>query len=791
MAKTKKNKKPSPGGRSFIFQSRLKRRVKVVGVLLTLCLAALAARIGYIKVAFGNEYERTAVIQAYNSGNSVEEVVTPNRGAILDRNMQPLAVSEIVYTVILDIRTLATLDDADIAQTIGSLSDDLKMPLSDIDAVLAKNDDGTLVNDTRYYQLARQVPAETANTIKNRKLKCVYLVDDTKRSYVYGTFAPQVIGFERGDPTANWGLENSYNSDLSGIPGRIFRIYDQEGGAVTEDVPAIAGYTLVTTLDQDIQNICQSSADALGKQFQPQYASVSVMNPNTCEVLGMAQYPSFSDSAPSDPGFFTNDAFAKAWDKLPQDEQSADLYQAWVNYNLTRSFEPGSIFKPITVAAALEEGLISENSTFYCGGYKDILGVRIPCWIYNSTGGGHGEENLTRVLANSCNVGLMDIAQILGRDLFFKYRNDFGYGEKTGIDLPGEASVSDPSVMYPLSALNPVELATSSFGQGSNCTVIQAMTAFSAIINGGNLMKPYVVSQVLDSDGNVVRTNSPEVVRKPISKETSDIVRRMLGAVVRPNGTGYKAVIDGYSMGGKTGTAQQGVRAKGEYVVSFIAFLPVDDPQYLALVLIDRPAGNAEVQGSTSAGPMMRSVMQEIIKAKSIRPDVSAGDAGSGANSLGEAVVPDYTGMSLAETTKSLNGLGMDYSVFGSGSVVNNQFPLAGEQAPAGSRILIYVSNPAGGESGLTAVPRVVGLSADEAVAKITESGLVPVPYYGNVSGGGSDTANPGEPVTSNAEPGDNAAGGSSGPAGVVYEQMPDTEAMIQQGTEVKLKIRF
>ncbi|MCL2463055.1 MAG: penicillin-binding transpeptidase domain-containing protein, partial [Defluviitaleaceae bacterium] len=398
--------------------NRPKRRTIGIAIVICLCLAGLLARVGYIKIAYGNEYERDAVIQAYNGGNNVEEVVTPNRGSILDRNMQPLAVSETVYNVILDIRNLVTLDEKQISKTVTTLSTVLSMQEADIRALLAKDADGKLVNDTMYYQLAKQVSADVAKQITDAAPQCVYLVNDTKRDYVYGTFAPQVIGFQRGDPgeDRNWGLENSYNNDLTGTPGRIFRTFTQDNNAVTEDVPATQGYSLVTTLDMDIQNICQDAASGLGEQFDPQYASVVVMNPNTCEILGMAQYPSFSDEAPSDPTYFTSADMKQTWDTLSPDLQSTDLYNTWVNYNITRTFEPGSIFKPITVAAALEEGLISANSTFYCPGFKQVADWKIPCWIYAQTGGGHGEETVTQVLANSCNVGLMDIVQILGRD---------------------------------------------------------------------------------------------------------------------------------------------------------------------------------------------------------------------------------------------------------------------------------------------------------------------------------------------------------------------------------------
>ena len=754
-----------------------------LGIIFTACIAALLTYVGYVKNVHGDEYERMAVIQAYHGRNNVEQTITPVRGSILDRNRQPLAVSDTVYTLVIDVRTLAGLSQEEINETVNGLAELTGATLEEMRGYLATNDDGSLVYDTRYKEIRKSLPRRTAGLIREASLKCVYLVDDTKREYVDGLFAPQIIGFQRDNSTANWGLESRYNEEMTGEAGRVFRRFDEDANPVTQEIPAKPGYSLITTIDSAIQRFAQDTANEAGRLYEPEYASIVIMDPNTCEIYAMAQYPSFDNNNPTDPEFFTDRQIRSIWEDLEDEEQANYLFRNWINFNISRSFEPGSIFKPFVVAAALEENLIGLHSNnFYCGGKKQVLDRELPCWI-DSYFNIHGNQTLTQVIANSCNIAMIEINQILGRDLFYKYRCDFGFGEKTGIDLPGEESVSSPLVMYTRNRLNPVEMATSSFGQGFNATAIQSMTAFAALINGGNLMRPYVVSQIIDADGNVVRENKPETVRKVISKQTSDQMREMLHEVVTPEGTGKRAVIPGYTIGGKTGTAQQG-KDRDKVTVSFMAFLPVENPQFLALAIIDKPREEGH-QGSTSAAPMLQEVMLNLIKYKNIpQSEESDYNVTIPSDAVG---VPDYGGMQLTDATRSLNNYGFDYTLTGSGATVTGQFPAPGQQATPGSMITLYIAE--GEEDELEVIPSAVGLDVDEAVDILTRSGFVPVLFYETQSL--TAQGDVGEPVTVNPGEEDQTDRGDANiQGGTVYEQMPVSANPVQKGIQVKLKIR-
>ncbi|MDR3239367.1 MAG: hypothetical protein LBT44_04710, partial [Clostridiales bacterium] len=443
-----------------VSERRMKRRIIGAGVFVCLCEAALLGVIGYQKLAYGDDYERKAVIQLLNGSNNIEQTIQPGRGFILDRNRQPLAVSENVYDIILDVKVLNQKEDEAKEKILTTIADLLDMDVERLHAIAADPQN----QNNHYYILQREAPVETAMLIRDTEkqiaesrqkrektpydLSCVYLVGGTKRNYTPGTAAPQVIGFIRGE--THFGLESSYNQELAGEPGRIFRAYAGADDPVTEEAPAIQGYTLITTLDAAIQEFARQAVDDAAKMYEPQHASVLVMNPNTGEVLAMAQYPSFDANAPASPDNFTG--LKEAFDSLPEDERLNQLNDLWNNFNIYHLFEPGSIFKPVVASAALEENIVTPEDLFTCSGHLEVAGTDIACWI-QATGGTHGEQNLTQSLANSCNVAMMKIAQKLGRNLFFQYRNDFGFGEKTGVDLPGEASASSQNVMYTLQQL--------------------------------------------------------------------------------------------------------------------------------------------------------------------------------------------------------------------------------------------------------------------------------------------------------------------------------------------------
>ncbi len=647
----------------------MKNKLHILRLLFLFLLFCLITRIAYIKLCYGSAYEASAKLQSLGALN---ETLPPSRGLVLDRNGLPLAENMPVYDVILEPIILAQLSEKEQKKTIETLSLLLSLPEEELWTALATDSNGVLLHHTYYYPIAKSVSFETAALIEEKELKGAWLEKKEKRYYPYKTLASHVIGFLRGN--AAWGIENSYDFLLKGQSGRKFRKY-QNGRAVNEYYPAKNGCTLITTLDTSIQQIAEKGVSEAMHSFPCETASVIVMNPNTGEVLGMASSASLDCNFPSLP----TGAAEEAFEKLTGEEQSDYLSKMWNNFNISSTFEPGSIFKPMLVAAALDENIITPGTQFYCQGFQQVADRKIHC-IRRS---GHGTESLEDAISNSCNVAMMEIADKMGRDLFYQYQTDFGFGQKTGIDLPNEVSAA--SLVYPCEALGPVELATSSFGQSFNCTPIQAITAFCVLANGGNLVKPYVVSQAVDSDGNVIFENKPEIVKKVVSAQSCEIVNAYLKAVVE-RGTGKKAKIEGYSIAGKSGTGEQGNRKQEQYTITFAGFFPAEEPQIAILVVIDKPEEYAD--GVTTAAPAFRTVAEEIIQYLKLEPD------GRG-NSVPQNtfILPDFTYMSSESALQTLSDNGISAQIVGHGNAVINQFPKEGVAADSSTKVMLYTNS--------------------------------------------------------------------------------------------------
>jgi stage V sporulation protein D (sporulation-specific penicillin-binding protein) len=693
-------------------RKRTIRNAKLIflGCVFTCALIFLCYRVLFYKVVYGAEYEKSVLDQIFQYQNT-ETLIPANNGSITDRNHESLALSYTVYNIILDVRRLLEQSAETRAATLETLGTVLEFsPEALADFVAQDPETGKPVHDTYYYVIARGVPVQQVELLKAADPRCVYVEENSKRAYPHGALAAQTVGFIRGENY--WGLESTYKEYLAGTPGRLFRVFDAESGMATRAIEPQDGLRVITTLDTTIQTFAEEAVRQAAEEYQPQHSAILVMNPKTGEILAMAESDRFDLNNPAD---------LSALPPLAPEKPLSDmdrLNALWGNYAIESTFEPGSIFKPIVVAAALEENIIAPEDVFLCYGSRTIGGTELQCWKTPAQGG-HGKLNVTDALKHSCNVAMMDIAEKLGRDLFYKYQRDFGYGEKTGIDLPRELSVSSPSLLYSLEALRPTELATSSFGQGFNNTAMQAITAFSAIINGGNLMRPYLVSRIVDGDGNTVKENLPVIQRKVISQTTSDFMRAAMESVVTPDGTGRRAVINGYAIGGKTGTAQQGQREKEEYTLSFIAYFPVENPEYIALAIIDRPKDYAE--GSTSAAPMLREVVNNIINYKGIRPTGEVSESALVADAVGEVVVENYIGEDVAMVSKRLNAKKFDFEFIGSGDIVSGQLPQPDTTVPEGTTIMLTL---AGTGVDLFAVPFVVGLSVSVATDRLKSAGL-------------------------------------------------------------------
>ena len=413
----------------------------VTGRLLCMLLVfvILLSYVGLYRVfaikADGKDYEKSAI---YNQVNRIQDkIVSPNRGDIVDRNGEPLAVGETVFNIILDVRLMVEQKQDKQEETINNINQIVGIPVETIRSYVALDANKKPAKDTHYFILAKKVPISVGRKINDLNCNWLYAEQDTKRSYPHGTLAAQVIGFTRGE--ASWGIESVYNDDMTGIPGRTFRTYERNGSIVTQRENPVKGNKLVTTLDANIQqfaeDVCKTAYDA----YDPEYTDSIVMNPKTGEIYAMAQYPSFDLNDPMKLTDLGKTNISSTWDKMT-DKQKNDLAnKAWKNFAITDTFEPGSIYKPIVVAMALEEGVIKSTDSFYCGGVKKIADYEIHCHNRN----GHGTLSLTGVLAQSCNIGMMEIITKLGAEKYLQYQHDFGFGEKTGIDLPNEASASN------------------------------------------------------------------------------------------------------------------------------------------------------------------------------------------------------------------------------------------------------------------------------------------------------------------------------------------------------------
>lgn len=813
------NKKIKEKAHRQAIKEKSRRIMKLYVMVLTffVCFIYLSYVIIDKKLINGDDFEAKAITQLINGSQQSEQAINPIRGSIVDRNMQSIAASTRVYTIYIDPRTLVndsakikrtTIDPETGEETVIKIKDpetgkekDLEISviqdsiekinkildgylnvtpeelngfLEIVDYEYDKNGEITKripAKDNYYQIIAKEVPADKAAELEASNARHVHLQAESKRSYTNNTYASSVIGFIRGD--SKMGLEKQYDKYLSGTPGRTFQIYSNEGNIETEKIDAKDGDTVVTTIDLAIQKFSEDAALKYGELYDAKNTSVIVMNPKTGELLSMAAYPSFDLNNPTDIEAITKSKYREEWKELEGEDLYTKLDGVWKNYNITNTFEPGSIFKPITVGAALEENVVSKNATYNCLGSKTILGVKIDCHKTS----GHGTITLEEAVAQSCNVAMMEIAEQMGKDIFYKYQKDFGFGEKTGIDLPAESSTTN-KLLHTLSGLNPIELATSSFGQRFNATPLQDITAFAATINGGNLMKPYIVSQIIDTNGNVVKENVPTIQRKVISQETSDYLREKMESTIS-NGTGWKAKIDGWAIGGKTGTGEQGIKDTPDYHYSldFIAYFPVENPEYVVMVAIDNPNMETYVEGETSPGPMIKEVMQSIIKYKSIPPSYDASDVESLYSDTSMIAVGDYVGKSLDETTRDLNRLSLGYELIGgSGAVISSQFPAAGTKIPKDTVVFLTISN-GNNEYEMTTVPNIAGVTKTQAEEMITSLNLVPWAQFISEEESDDIQAESDVSVESDDEY-------------IVEVQMPEADKKVMVGTEVKIKLK-
>ena len=627
---------------------------KLVGLFLAVILAlvGLAVRITYINATEGEQYSRIVLSQAQQQYES--RTIAFKRGDIVDRNGTVLATSERVYNLILDCLVVNDVtQDAEgndvqkyVEPTVKALVEVLGMDEKDIRSRLESEE----TKNSQYQVLATNLSIEektkfeeyldveseenedlTEDEILERQnVKGVWFEEDYQRVYPLNSLACDLIGFTYSDNEADWGIEGYYSSVLNGTDGRQFGYLNSDADVEQTIIPAQDGNNVVSTIDVNIQQIIRDAletfeAEMAGGPNGDQAAKnvgVVVMDPNSGEILGMDSSGWYDLNNPRDLSSFYTQEEIDAMD----DEATVEALNAiWRNFCISDAYEPGSTVKPMTVAAALETASISTSDNFYCDGYQMVANQRIRCSVYPDS---HGDQTLEETLAHSCNDAMMQIGADMGADTFLRYQDLFNFGSKTGIDLPGE----NTGILHTTDSMGEAELATSSFGQGFTCTMVQEAAAFCSVINGGYYYKPHVVSSITDSSGAVVETIDSVVERQVISSSVSDTVREYLGSVLESGGTGTAAKAEGYSMGGKTGTAQKIPRDAGTYLVSYIGFAPLDDPQVVVYVVVDE-ANSDNQSNSAYAQSIAKNIFTELLPYMNIFPDEGTA---SGTDTVGE-----------------------------------------------------------------------------------------------------------------------------------------------------------
>ena len=633
-----------------MFFKNIHSRMKIALLIITFVFIVIIARVFYIQVIdykklnkyAGNLWSRNLPIKA-------------DRGLIYDRNGVILADNVTTTSLVLIPNQIK-----DKEETTQKLAEILGVSYEDMYKHVSKK-----TSIERVHPEGRQLSYETADKIKNLKLDGVYLVKESKRSYPYDTYLAHTLGFVGVDNQGLSGIELTYDKYLTGEDGAIKYYSDAKGNKLklneVYEQPQ-DGMNITLTINNEIQSSLERELDNAVTKYDPDRAIGIVMDPNNGEILAMSARPNFS----------------------PSNYQNYSLEEINRNLPIWATYEPGSTFKIITLAAALEEGKVDlDKDTYNDSGSIKVENATLHCWKH----GGHGHETFLQVVENSCNPGFVVLGQRLGKNKLFEYIDKFGFGKKTGIDLNGEGT----GIIFDLNKVGPVELATTAFGQGVSVTPIQQITAVSAAINGGKLYKPYIVKSINEPETNtVIQENKKTLVRQVISEKTSAEVRRALESVVA-NGSGRTAYIDGYRVGGKTGTAQKvenGHYLDNNYILSFIGFLPADDPQVVVYVAVDNPKGTVQY-GGTTVGPIAKAVLKDSIKALNIERRDGGMDKKYKWPDPKAKEVADVVGMSVEDAKAELEGLNV--IIEGDGDKVIHQSPEAGVKLDEGETVRLFV----------------------------------------------------------------------------------------------------
>ena len=690
--------------KKFKDRALIQKRLTLVVWTIVVVFFILNLRLSYIMIVKRDEYSSRAEEQ-WTSEVSIDA----RRGRILDRNGVELAVSANVYRVDFDLNSVRqylknnSLTNADIA---GKIADAVGIEENKVmEKLETKLASGANAGSAT---LIRRIEKESADKVNNLNIDGVIVSPDTKRYYPKGEFLAHVLGSTNVDGQGLTGVELQYNEYLSGVPGvRISEIERNEENlsyTISNFTEPIDGKDVTLTTDSKIQAIAEKVAEKGLVDNQAKRVSIMVMNPNNGEILAMVNKPDF------DP----NNAF-DGFEDFSGETDGEKLQKMWRNSLVNDTFEPGSIFKVVTMVTALEEGIASESDTFECGGSLQVGSHTIKCWKTS----GHGSQILPQILQNSCNVGFMKLGEKIGKETLNEYIKKLGFGKTTGIDLPGEAS----GIVKKTESITESDLATISFGQTNTVTAIQYMQAFNALANGGSLIQPHILKEVSHYDNTgtkiVDETFEPVISKNVLSAESTATLRDYLERTVNEGGSN-KSYIEGYHIGGKTGTAQKvnsvtGGYESGKYISSMAAMAPIDSPEITAFISIDEPSNGAYYAGVVTA-PLMKILLTDIFN---YMDSEFSEDYNAVARDI---LIPEIRGKSIEEAKKILKDVNLEYNIEGSGEIVTNTQPYPGYTVKEGTKITIYTGDAV--DNNKVSMPDLTGLSVTSAKDILDDLGI-------------------------------------------------------------------
>lgn len=681
---------------------KLKVRIMAFMLIFALLNAALVVRTGWIQIVDGARLKKDATKQ-----QTRDRTINSKRGTIYDCNGVELAVSGSVGMITVSPAEIKAAKSAEIVSK--KLSEILSMSYEDVYAKITRNTAYEIVKRKVESEQTDQVIALKTDNATKKQFSGVSIEEDTKR--YYKDIAAHLIGFTGDENQGLYGIEKAYDEELSGVSGRIIAAKNNVGGEMPfkfeQKFDSKDGLSIVLTIDETIQYFTEKHLEAaVTENGLRKGAAAIVINPNTGEILAMATQPDFDLNKPFE---LVNPDAKKAIEGLTGEERSKQrqilLDAMWRNKAVSDTYEPGSVFKIMTSAMGLEEGVVKVTDEFNCTGSVRVGGSTIHCWKTQ----GHGHETFNQGFQNSCNPVFMAVGERVGAAKFQQYFRNFGFGTKTGFDVIGE----EAGIFHKASAFNETELATSAFGQSFQVTPLQMVSAVSAIVNGGKLMKPHVVKAFLDQNGNTVKVVENELIRNVISEQTSATMRQMLEEVVSI-GTGKNAYVKGFSIGGKTGTSEKTPRGTDARIASFLGVAPANAPELLCLVLLDEPTG-ALRQGGQIAAPVVRKILEDSLRYKGFEPQLSEEERNM------QGTVPEVRDLGIADAKKQVTAAGYKVKIIGSGDTIQEQLPKPGVSLLKESTVILYTQ---GAEAAKVIVPDLVGKDASTVKKELDSLGL-------------------------------------------------------------------